>query len=134
MGLLRSRLPGQDPVCVLLLGQQTGDGLDGVVQVLTAAEVTGRCPPVLQVCEGVFAGGSFCGDQLVDLLLRGRELLPPGLLVAGDDRRVAAVVATTAEVGEAEGGPRTPIRDVSDDPHSSLPPSTSTSTPPTTHA
>ncbi|MFI8306119.1 DUF6892 domain-containing protein [Streptomyces sp. NPDC085927] len=30
--------------------------------------------------------------------------------------------------------PRTPIRDVSDDPHSSLPPSTSTSTPPATHA
>ncbi|MGW9495639.1 hypothetical protein ACWG5P_14795 [Streptomyces prasinus] len=46
--------------------------------------------------------GSFRGGQPVDLLLRGRDLLAPGLLAAGDDRRVAAVVATTVETGEAE--------------------------------
>lgn len=66
----------------------------------------GQYAPVLQVCEGVFADGSFCGDQLVDLLLRGRELLALGLLAAGDDRRVAAVVATTVEADEAEVGDR----------------------------
>ncbi|MGC2996973.1 hypothetical protein ACPF8X_00805 [Streptomyces sp. G35A] len=50
----------------------------------------------------MFADGSFCGDQLVDLLLRGRELLVAGLLVAGDDRRFAPVVAAIvkAEVGD----------------------------------
>jgi hypothetical protein len=62
--------------------------------------------PVLQVCEGVFADSSVCGDQLVDLLLRGRELLALGLLAACDDRRVAAVVATTVEADEAEAGDR----------------------------
>ncbi len=48
-----SRLPSQDLVCGLLLGQQAGDGLDGVVHVLAAAEVTGQCPPVLQVGNAV---------------------------------------------------------------------------------
>ncbi|CAM5610808.1 hypothetical protein SHIRM173S_04126 [Streptomyces hirsutus] len=61
----------------------------------------------------MFAGGSFCGDQPVDLLLRGRELLSPGLLVAGDDRRGAAVVATTAEADEAEVGQEPPSWHVS---------------------
>ncbi|MEN1891286.1 hypothetical protein ACWDBO_46130 [Streptomyces mirabilis] len=45
-------------------------------------------------------------DQLVDLLLRGRELLALGLLPAGDDRRVAAAVATTVEAHEAAVGDR----------------------------
>jgi hypothetical protein len=36
-----------------LLGQQAGDGLDGVVHMLAAAEVTGQRPPVLQVCDAV---------------------------------------------------------------------------------
>ncbi|MGW7202860.1 hypothetical protein [Streptomyces sp. NPDC054837] len=61
--------------------------------------------PVLQVREGAFADGSFYGDQLADLLLRGWELLSLGLLAAGDDRRVAAV-ATTIEADEAEVGDR----------------------------
>ncbi|WNE93971.1 hypothetical protein PS467_00855 [Streptomyces luomodiensis] len=52
------------------------------------------------------ANGSFCGDQSVDLLLRGRELLAPGLLPAGDDRWGAAVVAATVEADEAEAGDR----------------------------
>ena len=59
----------------------------------------GQYAPVLQVCEGVFADGSFCGDQLVDLLLRGRELLALGLLAAGDLR---------AARGSGGAGPQQP--------------------------
>ncbi|MEU4968938.1 hypothetical protein [Streptomyces smyrnaeus] len=35
------------------MGQQSGDGLDGVIHVLAATEVTGECPPVLQVGDTV---------------------------------------------------------------------------------
>ncbi|MFD4322705.1 hypothetical protein [Streptomyces sp. NPDC058548] len=32
---------------------QTGDSLDGVADVLAAAEVAGQCPPALQACDAV---------------------------------------------------------------------------------
>lgn len=35
------------------MGQQAGDGLDGVAHVLAAAEVAGQGPPVLQVGDAV---------------------------------------------------------------------------------
>jgi hypothetical protein len=37
-----------------VVGQQSGDGLDGVAHVLAAAEVAGQDPPVLQVSNAVF--------------------------------------------------------------------------------
>jgi hypothetical protein len=38
----------------LLVGQQSGDGLDGVADVLAAAEAAGRGPPVFRVGDAVF--------------------------------------------------------------------------------
>lgn len=42
--------PGPD----LLVGQQAGDGWDGVADVLTATEVSGQGPPGFQVGDTVF--------------------------------------------------------------------------------
>jgi hypothetical protein len=36
------------------MGQQTGDGLDGVANVFAAAEVAGQRSPVLQVGDAMF--------------------------------------------------------------------------------
>jgi hypothetical protein len=41
-------------VCGLLVGQQSGDGVDGVAHVLAAAEMAGQGPAVLQVGDAVF--------------------------------------------------------------------------------
>ncbi|MFC8425483.1 hypothetical protein ACFUN7_32330 [Streptomyces sp. NPDC057236] len=44
-------------VCGLLVGRQSGDGLDGVAHVFAAAEVAGQSTPVLQVGDAVLDWG-----------------------------------------------------------------------------
>jgi hypothetical protein len=70
---LCSRLPCRVQVRGLLVGQQAGDGLDGVAHVLAAAEVSGQGPPVLQVGNAVLdpdtARGVCLALSLVHLLV-----------------------------------------------------------------
>jgi hypothetical protein len=46
-------MPCRHQVRGLLMGQQSGDRLDGVTHVLAVSEVAGKCPPVLQMGDAV---------------------------------------------------------------------------------
>ncbi|WP_435840969.1 hypothetical protein [Streptomyces flaveolus] len=75
----------------------------------------GEDTPVLQVGEGVFAGGPLSGDQLVGLLLcRGQRFVVGGLVAGDDDGTVGVGVQTDeAEVRDcAETGFPKPVDDL----------------------